>query len=94
MPRTTIAGKINITIDSGADISVVRSDLVNDYQYLPGTVKVTEGEVDCKLAKVWVHVGSLSFNNYRSSGKQVERHCDFGEIFRHGAVSGIVCPGS
>ena len=32
---------------------------------LPGTVKVmsvNEGEVDCKLAKVLVHVGSLSFH--------------------------------
>ena len=37
-------------VDSGADISIVRSDLVSDDQYLPGTVKVTdvnEGEVDC-----------------------------------------------
>ena len=32
---------------------------------LPGTVKVTgvnEREVDCKLTKVLVHVGSLSFH--------------------------------
>ena len=72
MPRTIIAGKIGSTecsifVDSGADISIVRSDLVSDDQYLPGTVKVTdvnEGEVDCKLANVWVHVGSLSFHSH------------------------------
>ena len=40
----------------------VRSDLVSDDQYLPGTADVNEGEVDCKLANVWVHVGSLSFH--------------------------------
>ena len=39
-------------IDLGADISIVRFNLVNDDQYLPGTVKVmdiSEGQADCKL---------------------------------------------
>ena len=47
MLRTTIAVKIGSTecsifVDSGADISIVRFDLVSDDQYLPGTVKVTD----------------------------------------------------
>ena len=49
MPRTTIAGKVGNTecspfIDLGADISIVRSDLVNDDQYL---TRYSEGH-ECK----------------------------------------------
>ena len=68
LPPQVVQGKVechccSVLLDSGADITVVESKLVNPKQYTKSHITVTgvHGESQSKeVAEVWVHVDDLS----------------------------------